>query len=164
MVIHKPGGTSTVLREKGFEETMAKEFPAVSIAARQFGMSDRARSRAAAENILTAHPDLQGIFASSEASSLGSIQAIRSRGLAGKVKLITFDSSDSHVEALRDGVIDTMLVQEPFKIGYEAVRSLAEKLEGRAPAQRIDLPARVIGKTDLENPDILALLSPQPAR
>jgi ribose transport system substrate-binding protein len=163
MVMHKPGGTSTVLREQGFEETLAKEFPGVTIAARQFGMSDRARSRAAAENILTAHPDLAGIFASSEASSLGSIQAIRSRNLAGKVKLITFDSSDSHIEALRDGVIDIMLVQEPFKLGYEAVRSLADKLEGRTPAQRIDLPVRVISKTDLRNPEIMALLSPAPA-
>ena len=163
MVMHKPGGTSTVLREQGFEATMGKEFPSVSIAARQFGMSDRARSRAAAENILTAHPELAGIFASSEASSLGSIQAIKSRNLAGKVKLITFDSSDSHVEALREGVIDTMLVQEPFKIGYEAVRSLAAKLEGRTPSQRIDLPARVISKTDLGNPEIVALLSSAPA-
>jgi ribose transport system substrate-binding protein len=160
MVMHKPGGTSTVLREQGFEETLMKEFPSVTIAARQFGMSDRARSRAAAENILTAHPDLAGIFASSEASSLGSIQAIRSRNLAGKVKLITFDSSDSHVEALRDGVINIMLVQEPFKLGYEAVRSLAEKLAGRTPPQRLDLPVRVISKADLANPEIVALLSP----
>jgi ribose transport system substrate-binding protein len=163
MVMHKPGGTSTVLREQGFEATMGKEFPLVAIAARQFGMSDRARSRAAAENILTAHPDLAGIFASSEASSLGAIQAIRSRGQSGKVKLITFDFSDTHVEALREGTIDVMLVQEPFRIGYEAVRSLTDTLAGRTPAQRLDLPARAISKSDLNNPEILALLSPQPA-
>jgi ribose transport system substrate-binding protein len=159
MVMHKPGGTSTVLRENGFEETMRKEFPRVTIAARQFGMSDRARSRAAAENILTAHPDLGGIFASSEASSLGAIQAIRSRGQSGKVKLITFDSSDLHVEALRDGTINMMLVQEPFRIGYEAVRSLAEKLNGGTPVARLDLPARVISKSDLNKPDVMKLLS-----
>ncbi len=164
MVMHKPGGTSTVLRERGFEETMSKEFPAVVIAARQFGMSDRARSRAAAENILTAHPDLAGVFASSEASSLGSIQAIRSRGQSGKVKLITFDSSDAHVEALREGTIDTMLVQEPFRIGYEAVRSLADKLEGRTPARRLDLPVRVISQADLNKPEVMTLLIPQPAK
>jgi ribose transport system substrate-binding protein len=164
MVMHKPGGTSTVLRETGFEDTLKKEFPGVAIAARQYGMSDRARSRAAAENILTAHPDLAGIFASSEASSLGSIQAIRSRGQSGKIKLITFDSSDSHVEALREGTINTMLVQEPFRIGYEAVRSLADKLAGREPARRLDLPARVISRTDLDNPEIVALLSSQQAR
>ena len=50
MVMHKPGGTSTVLRERGFEETITKEFPDVKIVARQFGMSDRAKSRAVAES------------------------------------------------------------------------------------------------------------------
>lgn len=161
MVMHKPGGTSTVLREQGFEDTLAKEFPQVQIVARQYGMSDRAKSRAAAENMLTARPDLGGMFASSEASSLGAIQAIKARGLSGKVKLVTFDFSDAHVEALRDGVIDIMLVQDPFRIGYEAVRSLAEKLGGKTPTRRIDLPARVIVKGDLEKPEIRALLSPE---
>ena len=75
MVMQKPGGTSTVLRERAFADTIAKEFPGVRIVAQQFGMADPARSRAAAENILTAHPDLAGLFASSEAASIGSIQA-----------------------------------------------------------------------------------------
>ncbi len=161
MVMHKPGGTSTVLREQGFEATLSKEFPEVRIVARQYGMSDRAKARAAAENILTAHADLDGMFASSEASSLGAIQAIQSRGRAGKVKLITFDFSDAHVEALEAGVIDLMLVQDPFRIGYEAVKSLAEKLAGKTPAKRQDLPAREIRKADLSKPEIRALLSPE---
>lgn len=160
MVMHKPGGTSTVLREQGFEQTIAKEFPKVEIVARQYGMSDRAKSRDAAENMLTAHPDLDAMFASSEASSLGAIQAIKVRGLSGKVKLITFDTSDSHVEALADGTITMMLVQDSFKIGYEAVKSLAVKLNGGTPEKRMDLPARLIVKADMDKPDVLALLKP----
>lgn len=158
MVMQKPGGTSTELRERAFEETIAKEFPAVTIAARQYGMADVARARAAAENILTAHPDLGGIFASSEASSLGAISAIHSRGASGKVKLITFDSSDAHVEALRNGTIDVMLVQDGFRIGYESVKSLAEKLSGKTPQKRIDLPAREVTKGDLGDPAVKRLL------
>lgn len=158
MVMHKPGGTSTVLRERGFEDTIAKEFAGVQIAARQFGMSDAARSRAAAENILTAQPNLSGMFASSEASSIGALQAIASRGLSGKVKLVTFDSSRSHVEALQAGTIDVMLVQDPFRIGYEAVRSLAEKLRGGKPERRLDLPARKILRADLSSPELQSLL------
>lgn len=161
MVMHKPGGTSTVLREQGFEETMAKEFAGIQIAARQYGMSDAAKSRAAAENMLSAHPDLSGMFASSEASSLGSIQAIKSRNLSGKVRLITFDFSQAHVEALQDGTIDIMLVQDPFRIGYEAVKSLCEKLRGGTPGKRLDLAARAIVKADLEKPEIRALLQPE---
>jgi ribose transport system substrate-binding protein len=161
MVMQKPGGLSTGLRERGFEETMAREFPRIAIAARQYGMADPARSRAAAENILTAHPDLKGVFASSEAASIGAIHAIRSRQMSGKVRLITFDSSDTHIEALRAGTIDLMLVQEPFRIGYEAVKSLVEKLNGRTPARRLDLAARRIVKADLDKPEVKALLFPE---
>lgn len=160
MVMQKPGGTSTGLRERGFDETMARELPGVAIAARQYGMADSARSRAAAENILTAHPDLGGIFASSEAASIGAIQAIRGRQLSGRVKLVTFDSSELHVEALRDATIDVMLVQDPYRIGYEAVKSLAEKLAGRTPARRLELPARSIVKADLDRPETMELLFP----
>jgi ribose transport system substrate-binding protein len=158
MVMHKPGGASTMLRERGFDQAMAKEFPSITVVARQFGMSDLAKSRAVAENILTANPDLGGIFASSEASSLGSIQAIQSRGLSGKVKLITFDFSDAHIKALEDGTIDVMLVQDPFRIGYEVVKALAEHLNGKTPLKRLDLPVRAIVKADLDKPEIRNLL------
>jgi ribose transport system substrate-binding protein len=158
MLMQKPGGTSTELRERGFEETLAREFPRLRIVARQFGMGDRARSMAAAENILTAHPDLGGIFASSEACSIGSIRALRARRLSGKVKLITFDVSDLHLEALRDGTADIMHVQDAFRIGFEAVKSLADKLNGGTPARRLDIPARLIVKGDLDKPAVKELL------
>lgn len=159
MLMQKPGGTSTELRERGFEETLAAEFPALKIVARQFGMGDRARSMAIAENFLTAHPDLAGIFASSEASSIGSILAIRARRLSQKVKLITFDVSDIHLEALRDGTADVMLVQDAFRIGFEAVKSLADKLTGKVPAKRLEIPARAIVKADLDKPEAKELLN-----
>ena len=160
MVMHKPGGTSTMLREQGFEATM-KKYPGLTIAARQYGMADRAKARAAAENMLTAHPDMAGLFASSEASSLGAMQAIESRGLSGKVKLITFDTSDSHVAALKAGTIDLMLVQDSRRMGYEVVKSLATKLQGGTPPVRLDLPVQVIAKSDLGRPEIQELLVPK---
>ena len=161
MLMQKPGGRSTELRERGFEETLAKEFPRLKIAARQFGMGDRARSLAVAENFLTAHPDLGGIFASSEASSIGAIMALRSRRMARRVRLITFDVSDLHVEALRDGTSDVMLVQDAFRIGYEAVKSLVDKLSGRVPARNMEIPARAILKKDLDNPAVQDLIKTQ---
>lgn len=159
MVMHKPGGTSTMLREQGFEDTVRKELSGVTIAARQFGMSEPARSLAAAENILSAHPDLAGIFASSEPSSLGTIQAIKARKLSGKIRLITFDTSRTHIEALQDGTIDIMLVQDPVRLGFDAVQSLVTKLRGGTPPSRVNLPARKVVRADLQNAEIRALLS-----
>lgn len=163
MIMQKPGGTSTGLRESGFAATLEREFPQIELAARQYGMSDPARSRAAAENILTAHPDLKGIFASSEAASLGAILALRGRGLAGKICLVTFDTSDAHIAALKDGTIDLMLVQDAYRIGYEAVSSLANYLNKTAgekspSEQKIELPAREVRKADLSDPAIARLV------
>ena len=160
MVMQKPGGTSTGLRERGFEETIAREFPGYSIVARQYCMADRARALAAAENILTAHPDIGGIFCSSEAASLGTIQALGARGMGGKVRLVTFDTSEAHVTALRAGTIDVMLVQDAVQIGYQAVASLARKLRGETPARLAALPAREIVRADLGKPDVQSLLRP----
>jgi ribose transport system substrate-binding protein len=160
-LMQKPGGSSTSDRERGFEDTLAKEFPAIRIVARQYGMADPAKSRNAAEDILTAHADLDGIFASAEANSIGAVQAVKARRLSGKLRLITFDSSDIHVAALKDGTIDLMLVQDPYRIGYEAVHSLVMKLNGQTPPRQMDLNIHVIRKQDLGRTDVQALLFPK---
>lgn len=161
LLMNAPGSTSTMDRERGFEEVMKAQFPGIQIVARQYGMSDRSKARTAAENILTAHPDLNGIFASSEPSSVGTALALKSRSLAGKVKFVAFDGSETMVEDMKAGVIDAMVVQDPFKMGFEAVKTLVDKLEGRSSPKRIDLSARLVRREDLDKPDVQELLFPK---
>lgn len=160
VVLHVPGSFSTMERERGFDESMAKEFPRIHVVQKLYGMSDRSKAMVAAENILTAHPDLDGIFASTEPSSVGTALALKSRGLAGKVKFVAFDASEGMIEDLRGGTMDALVAQDPFKIGYEAVKTLVDKLNGKTPPKRMDLSARVITKEDLDKPDVRALLNP----
>lgn len=162
---HAPGSQSTMDREKGFEDTMAQEFAAqIQIVARQYGMSDRSKARAAAENFLTAHPDLDGIFCSTEPSATGAALALKSREAAGKIKFVAFDSSEGMVEDLRGGVIHALVVQDPYRMGFDAVKTLHDKLAGRQVAKRIDLSARVIRPADLDKPEVQRLLAPEKAR
>lgn len=158
---HAPGSTSTMDREKGFSDVMAKEFPEIQIVAEQYGMSDRAKARAAAENILTANSDLNGIFGSAEPSSVGAALAVKARGLSGKVKVVAFDSSEGLLEDMRGGTIQAIVVQDPYRIGYEAVRTLVDKLNGKTPAKRLDLSAQVILAADIDKPENKRLLSPE---
>src|SRR5712692_7138386 len=160
MLMNMPGSASTQEREKGFEDTLAKEFPAIRIVARQFGMSDRAKSLAVAEDILTAQTALHGIFASNEPGSVGAAQALKSRQLAGKIKLVAFDSSPTLVDDLKGGVIDSLIVQDPFTIGYTAVKAVVAKLRGETPQRRIDLQARLLTGADLDKPEVKQLLNP----
>ncbi|MGH9630816.1 MAG: substrate-binding domain-containing protein [Bryobacteraceae bacterium] len=158
LVMHAPGSASTMEREQGFNEVMSKEYPDIQVVASQFGMSDRAKARAAAENMLTAHPDLDGMFASSEPSSVGAALAIKARGLTKQVALVAFDSSDSMIEDLKEGAIDAMVVQDPQKMGYQAVQTLVDKINGKEVPKQIDLSASVIRKEDLDKPEVQKLL------
>ena len=148
VVMNTPGSASTMERERGFSEAMGKEFPEIKIVATQFGMSDRAKAMSVTENMLTAHPDLNGIFASAEPMSVGASQALKSRSLGGKIHLVGFDSSDGLLDDLKAGVIDALVVQDPHKIGYEAVKTIVDKLNGKTPSKRLDLGAKVITKSD----------------
>ena len=130
MVMNTPGSASTMDRERAFDDVIKTEFPKIEIVARQFSMSDRSKGVAAAENILTAHPDLDGMFASSEPSSIGVALALKSRRLAGKLKFVAFDASDTIIEDLKGGAIDAVVVQDPFRMGFEAVKTLVDKLNG----------------------------------
>jgi ribose transport system substrate-binding protein len=159
VLMHAPGSASTMDREKGFTETIASSAPGIQIVATQYGMSDRSKARAAAENILTAHPDLTGMFASSEPSSVGASLAIQGRNLKDKVTLVAFDASDTMVEDLRAGAIDAMVVQDAYRMGYEAVKTLVDKLNGKTPPRRLDLHAARVQAKDLNESEVKRLLN-----
>lgn len=160
IIMHAPGSASTMDRERGFDDVMKSEFPNIQIIGRQYGLSDRAKAMTSAENILTAHPDLNGIFASSEPSSVGTALALKSRGAAGRVKFVAFDSSDSMIADMKAGVIDAMVVQDPFRMGFEAVKTVVDKLNGTTPPKTIDLSAHLIRRDDLDKPEVRQLLFP----
>jgi ribose transport system substrate-binding protein len=154
-----PGSASTMEREHGFQDEIRTKFPRMNIVGLQFGMADRARAMSVTENVLTAHPDLAGLFADNESSSAGAVQAIRSRG-ATHVKLVAFDASRQLVDALQEGVIDSLIVQNPFKMGYEATRAVALRLRGETPPAHIDSGATLVRRDDLDKPEVRALLFP----
>jgi ribose transport system substrate-binding protein len=160
MIAVMPGGASTLAREQGFKETLEKEFPDVKLVAWQYGMSDRARSLSVTEDILTAHPEIDGIFASNESSTIGAAQAVKARGLAGKVKIVGFDSSPSLTDDLRAGVIDSLVLQDPFQIGYQGLKTLVNYRAGRAPEKNIALPPTLVTRANLNDPKIQQLLQP----
>jgi ribose transport system substrate-binding protein len=132
-----PGSASTMEREEGFEGEMRARFPRIQIVQKVFGMADRAKSLAATENILNAHPDLAGLFADNESSSSGAVMALKARGTK-QVRTVVFDSNEQLIADLSSGVIDGMVLQDPFRMGYESVRAIGLKLQGGTPETHID--------------------------
>lgn len=159
MVLHAPGSASTMDREQGFTETLEREFPQIRVVDQQYGMSDPARARAAVENMLNRHPAIQALFASSEPSSVAAAQVLKDRHLENRVFLMAFDTSDAMVADLRAGAIDAMIVQDPQRMGYEAVKTLVLKFKGKNPPKRLDLNPAMVEMKDLAEPNVKRLLN-----
>ncbi|MBM3774753.1 MAG: substrate-binding domain-containing protein [Acidobacteria bacterium] len=158
VVAVQPGAASTMAREQGFEDALKKQFAAIEILDKRYGWADVAKSLAVAENILTAHGSLDGMFASNESSTVGAAQALKARKSA--VKLVGFDWSPSLLADLEAGLIDSLVVQDPFGMGYQAVKAAVEKLDGRAPQRIHDMPPRVVTRENLKDPEIHSQLHP----
>jgi ribose transport system substrate-binding protein len=154
-----PGSASTMEREHGFQDEMRTKFPKINIIGLQFGMADRAKAMAVTENVLTAHPDLAGLFADNESSSAGTVQALKSRGAKG-VKLVAFDASEQLVADMRAGWIDSIVVQNPFRMGYEATKAIGMHLKGEKPPELVDSGATLLKLEDLDRPETKELLFP----
>lgn len=160
MLKTQPGGASTEEREAGFRETLADDFPDVRIVAEQYGMSLRERSLAVATDILTAHPDVVGFFGSNESSTHGVMLAVKSRGLAGRVKIVGFDASEDQLRALSEGLVHALVVQNPFRMGHDGVLTVLEAMAGRRPERRIDTGVTLVTRSNLETPPIQKLVHP----
>lgn len=154
----KKGSVSTDQREQGFEETIKTKFPGIEIVQFLYGEADRAKSLDRATDILTAHPDLAGIFASNESSSVGAVQAIKPRGLAGKVILVGFDSSPNLIEDLNAGALDSLVLQNPYRMGYEGVRTIVEKLNGKDVPRLVDTGVKLLTKDNINTPEMQQLI------
>lgn len=154
----QPGSASTMAREQGFEDKIKESYPGIQIVDKRYGMADVAKSMTVAENMLTASPNLDAMFGSNESSTVGAARALRSA--KSKVKLVGFDSSPTLIEGLEDGVIDSLVTQNPFDMGYRSVKAAVTKLKGGAIEHVQKMPAVVVTKENLKDPAIHARLFP----
>ena len=152
------GSAATMEREEGFQEEL-KKFPDIKLVDLRYSSSDRSVAMSVTENILTAHPDLAGIFADNEGSSTGATQAIKNRG-AKHVKFIAFDTTEQLLRDLESGVVDSIVVQNPFRMGYESASAMAKHLRGETVPRQLDSGVRLITREDLSQPDVQSLLKP----
>ena len=160
------GHDSTGKREQGFLDAM-KAHPGIEVvSSNQYGGADVEGAYKKAESLLSNYkkPDgslgIDGIFTPNESGSFALLRVLQDNGWAGKVKFVGFDASPNLVKGLRDGGIDGLVVQDPVKMGYEAVKTMVAHLKGQPVEKRIDTGVHVATKDNMDTPEIKALLEP----
>ncbi|MHC4642506.1 MAG: ABC transporter substrate-binding protein, partial [Planctomycetota bacterium] len=153
-----PGSASTTNRENGFIDTIKKEFPGIDIVDAQYGNDTVETALQVTEDMLTKNAALDGLFACNASTSVGALQGLRSQSRTGDIKMIGFDTEKALIDGLKEGVIDSLVAQNPYKMGYEGVKAVLARLEGQEVPRRIDTGVNLVTKDNMETPEIQALL------
>lgn len=154
-----PSAATSIQRQQGFEQEL-KKYPKIHLVAVQYDQSDINMALSEMENILTSHPNLKGVFAANEPGVIGVVHALLERGLVGKVKVIGFDNAPDEVSALSQGQVSALIVQNPYKIGYDGVAEVVDLLKHKKVPHSLDTGSIVATKANMNQPAIHKLLVP----
>ena len=151
-------------REEGVVEALG-EFPNVElIDPKRYSGVTTATAQVAAENLLTSYDKVDGIFCANESCTFGLLLALRSRGLAGKIRFVGFDANAELVDALGEGELDGLVVQDPMAMGYLGVKTAVAHLASESVELRQDTGVRLATRENMHDPDIAQLLAPDLSR
>jgi ribose transport system substrate-binding protein len=164
------GHDSTGKREEGFLQAM-KAHPTVQvISSNQYVGADVEGAYKKTESILNGYkkPDgslgVDGIFCVNESSSFAAMRVLQDNGWAGKVHFVGFDASPNLIQGLKDGVLDGIVLQDPVRMGYLAVKTLVAHIKGEQVEKRIDTGVHVATRENMEQPGMKELVYPELAK
>ncbi len=137
VVAHDQVSATGVDRRDGFVNRLSEAHPGIEVVTIQYGGGDHLTSTEITRAILTANPDLGGMFGTNEGSAIGIVNGVRESGREGLV-VIGYDSGAAQQQAIRDGLMAGAITQNPVGIGYETVRAALAAMNGEELPEIID--------------------------
>src|SRR4051794_13297208 len=140
-----PGHETGDSRMRGFRDAV-KDAPGVTIVASQPANWERDQGFNVFQNMLQAHPDIDSVFACSDLMALGAVEAIRSAGKTGSIKVIGFDALDDAKKAIAAGTMEASVAQFPAEMGKAAVESAVKVIRGETLPADINVRLALVTK------------------
>lgn len=159
IVGHSQINSTGVERRDGFVEQMEAEYPDIEIVDIQYGDGDHLKSADIAKAMISAHPDLKGIYGTNEGSAIGVVNAVGELGLEeGELTVVGFDSGQAQIDAITNGIMAGAITQNPIGIGEEVVQAAYDIIQGDTPEEVIDTGYFWYDATNMEDEEIASVL------
>jgi len=155
MVVHDQTSVTGVQRRDGFVNFMKQNEPKIQIVDIQYS-GDPLKATDLAKAIITAHPDLKGMYGSNEGAAIGVVHAVQELGISGKLKIVGFDSGKDQIDAINSGLMSGAITQNPVGIGYETVKAAVAAIKGDKVPSHVDTGFYYYDKTNIDDPKIAA--------
>ncbi|WP_243767479.1 substrate-binding domain-containing protein [Paenibacillus agricola] len=159
IVSHVQGSSTAIQREQGARSGLSENFKN-SVVGTYFSNGSQERAYEITKKLLSERGDIGGIAGLNEISTLGAAQAIKELGLKGQVKLVGFDSSKNEIKWIEEGVIQAVIIQKPFNMGYLGIKTAIEALRGNKVEPIIDTGSEIINIANMYTSENQKLLFP----
>lgn len=123
------GSTAELQRTEGCQEAL-KNTPGVQVVAQQTANWDETEAYKAAQDILTAHPDLKAVFGESDAMAMGAAKAAKQAHRSGLV-VVGIDGFPTMFKAISSGLTQATMAQNPYMMGERAVQDAILSINGK---------------------------------
>ncbi|NJM54103.1 MAG: substrate-binding domain-containing protein [Blastocatellia bacterium] len=144
-IIGQPEVQSTIDREKGFKDEMAKH-PNIKVVATLNGGGVRDRATKAADDMLQGNPNLKAIFAINDDSALGALASAETRGKKDLI-IVGYDATPEAVAKIQAGtMLKADVAQDPKLIGSKTIETIAKHLKGEKVEAVVAIPVKIVDK------------------
>ncbi len=124
-------------RIEGFEAAV-KNYPDMEILTKEQTDSDLQKSVDKATACIGTYPECDAFFGAASLDGAGCAKAVEEMGLKGNYTIICFDDVKETINYVKDGSIHATMVQDPYKMAYEGVRTIVEYHKGNKPAEAVN--------------------------
>ncbi|WP_103745084.1 ribose ABC transporter substrate-binding protein RbsB [Escherichia coli] len=137
-------GTSAAReRGEGFQQAVAAH--KFNVLASQPADFDRTKGLNVMQNLLTAHPDVQAVFAQNDEMALGALRALQTAGKSD-VMVVGFDGTPDGEKAVNDGKLAATIAQLPDQIGAKGVETADKVLKGEKVQAKYPVDLKLVVK------------------
>ena len=161
MITSVPGVPSLDQRAKGFKEVVAAKYKALDIAAEKVADGKPATVLAIMNDLIANTGDLRGVFVSDPVTAQAVSQAVVEKKTNDKINIVGVGSDEKLVKFLQDDVITGLVVEDPFRMGYEGVKTALAASKGEQVSANVDTGVTLITKANMGSARSEELLKPK---
>jgi ribose transport system substrate-binding protein len=147
-----PGAGSEIGRVGGFRKYI-EAHSKLQIVGPYYSQSQMATALNQTTDVLSANPDLKGIFGANEPTAVGMGRALKQTGKADKLVAVGFDGNQDLQDFVRGGTIQAIAVQGSYQMGYEGIQTVVNVIEHKPVPKQVDTGVVLVDKQNLDSQD-----------
>jgi len=143
------GISTTDARAKGFIDEIKAKYPNITVLDTQYNDDDPAKAASITTSVLSAHPDLAGVFATNVQGAEGTATGLKQASKQGAVKVIGYDAGPQQVQDLQNGIVQGLIAQDPYTEGVDSVQQAVAALSGQPVTRTIQTTLAALTTSNL---------------